>query len=248
MKKLFANIVFRVILYTLSVMILFIVVVYLSSLFFTPSDVFSTVSKFCMQLSFLIVVIIGYNIEKIKSFDLRSISAVTFLLIVFTAGLLNVLYPVFQNYFYDQLLENVLVITSFQWRSIGIVTFLHTIIIMPILEEFLYRGIFIRILSVKNNAFVSIILSSALFSIGHLKVEQLFVAFIFGLLVGIIYFKTKNLTICIVFHSLSNLMLHFSSDIQIAFKQEYLLLLFILCVALYASFRFLIILNLSESK
>jgi len=83
---------------------------------------------------------------------------------------------------------------------------------MPFLEEFLYRGIFVRILSLKNNAFISIVLPSLLFSVGHIKTEQLIAAFVFGVILGLIYYKTRNLTICVAMHALANLILYFSTD------------------------------------
>lgn len=78
------------------------------------------------------------------------------------------------------------------------------ILMAPIIEEILFRGIifrgFLKHYSLKN----AIILSSLLFAIAHLNVWQGISAFILGIVYAWIYKKTKSLIPCIFSHALHN--------------------------------------------
>jgi len=89
---------------------------------------------------------------------------------------------------------------------------LRIIIIGPILEEIYFRGIIQKILSKKIKPFVAILISSLLFSLGHLDFNQFLSFFLIGLIIGTLYYKTNNLLLVIILHVVANLLITFTKD------------------------------------
>ena len=86
-----------------------------------------------------------------------------------------------------------------------VILFIGTVLIAPIFEEILFRKQILGLLLQKNSPVVSIIISSVLFSIVHLRINDMIPLFIWGLLFGIIYYQTESIELSILLHSLSNL-------------------------------------------
>lgn len=77
-----------------------------------------------------------------------------------------------------------------------------TVLLAPIVEEFLFRGVLLQRWSVKWNPRAALIATSILFGVLHANVVGLTM---FGLVMGLLYFKTRTLLIPIVAHALNNL-------------------------------------------
>jgi membrane protease YdiL (CAAX protease family) len=90
-------------------------------------------------------------------------------------------------------------------ESVSFIRLLDLIIIIPILEELFFRGIIQNMFYKEFKWYVSIILTSLLFSFYHFNLEYLFSNFIFSLFSGFIYFKYSSLKSSIIFHSLINM-------------------------------------------
>ncbi|NFN88393.1 CPBP family intramembrane metalloprotease [Clostridium sporogenes] len=86
-----------------------------------------------------------------------------------------------------------------------IVGFITTVIIAPIFEEIIYRGIILDELLDKYNYKKAIIISALVFAIVHFNFIQLTDAFIAGIILAAVYCKTKSLIPCITIHFLNNL-------------------------------------------
>ena len=82
--------------------------------------------------------------------------------------------------------------------------FATTVIAAPILEEFLLRGIIVRGLLKHTTPLKAILWSSFFFAVIHLNPWQAIGAFIAGVLLGWIYWKTRSLTACIFIHAVNN--------------------------------------------
>lgn len=113
--------------------------------------------------------------------------------------------------------------TNLLLKSSGIIAivnkYLYPIIIGPIFEEIIFRGISAHVFNIfdtsntKTNLVVWMILSSLLFGLLHLQVSSnlLFVfayclgPIINGIFFSLIYYKTKNLSYSILSHSFYNL-------------------------------------------
>jgi membrane protease YdiL (CAAX protease family) len=84
-----------------------------------------------------------------------------------------------------------------------VVMAIATIIIAPITEEFIFRGFILQRWAVKWNLPLALIVSSIFFGIMHLNPVGLTV---FGLLMGLLYIKTRSLVIPIAAHAFNNLL------------------------------------------
>lgn len=84
--------------------------------------------------------------------------------------------------------------------------FFLMVIITPIIEEILYRGIIFNLFLKKYSVIISITLSSLIFAFIHLKFIGIGYLFLYGLLFGFAYYKTKSLFTPILLHFLINLM------------------------------------------
>lgn len=75
----------------------------------------------------------------------------------------------------------------------------------PIAEEFVFRGAVLRsLLNGTRKPWVAIILSALLFSLAHLNPAQMLHAFLVGLLLGWMYWRTGSIIPGIVYHWVNN--------------------------------------------
>ncbi|WP_157811077.1 CPBP family intramembrane glutamic endopeptidase [Cellulophaga sp. RHA19] len=82
---------------------------------------------------------------------------------------------------------------------------ISTIIFAPVLEEILFRGLFLKGFLLKYSAKKAIIVSTILFAVIHLLPSQIINALLLGLFFGYMYYKTKSIGYTIVLHFLANL-------------------------------------------
>lgn len=81
------------------------------------------------------------------------------------------------------------------------------VIIAPITEEIVYRGLILKGLLKHYSVKKAIIISSLLFAFMHFNIWQGVIAFVLGLLLAWIYIKTKSITPCILAHALHNFLI-----------------------------------------
>lgn len=91
-------------------------------------------------------------------------------------------------------------------KSVDIYVFLNLVILTPIFEELLFRGIILRGLKNNYNTFLALIISSLLFGVFHIDIVG---SLIFGLWVGWIFLKTNNILLSIIVHSACNFITFF---------------------------------------
>lgn len=87
---------------------------------------------------------------------------------------------------------------------------LTAIVLAPILEEILFRGIVQDSLTYKYGPLRGILLGAALFGIVHVIPQQAFNAFLIGLVLGYIYYQTRSLVPVIVIHCINNAIAYFT--------------------------------------
>ncbi len=123
-----------------------------------------------------------------------SLGALAFIVGTFGVGLLNEQFDLA-----DQLEEQFMSL-SHNWVGI-----LCIAIIGPITEELLFReGIAGYWLRQGHNPWLAILVSSLLFGLVHMNPTQIFSAFFIGLLLGTLYWKTRNIWLCSLMHILNN--------------------------------------------
>ena len=81
---------------------------------------------------------------------------------------------------------------------------LTTIVLAPLFEEALFRGILQESLTNKYGALRGILIASAVFGVVHVIPQQVVNAFFVGLILGYIYYKTRSLIPVIVIHCINN--------------------------------------------
>ena len=77
--------------------------------------------------------------------------------------------------------------------------------IAPILEEFIFRGVFLRALLSKYSNKKSILISSIIFALVHVKPLQMPGALFLGIYFGYIFTKTKSFSTTAILHIVANL-------------------------------------------
>lgn len=79
-------------------------------------------------------------------------------------------------------------------------------IIAPIYEEIFMRGIILAGLLKKYSPKKAIITSALIFGVWHLNIPQFVNATLIGVVLGVIYYKTNSLILCIVLHMTNNIL------------------------------------------
>ncbi len=120
---------------------------------------------------------------------------------IFLSEIDNVLRAVLPDFIFEHLdfapdLEQ-LVTTSWQGPVLAVV-------IAPLTEEIVFRGLILRGLLGRWRPLAAIIASAALFALTHLNPAQAPVAFILGLILGLVYVRTRSLGLCMLGHALNN--------------------------------------------
>ena len=118
------------------------------------------------------------------------------------------------TFFYNLNLDNIMSIYS----SFFELDLISSILIAPVFEEIIFRGFFLKQLSLKYSKVTAIIISSLYFGIFHFKIYQGISAFIFGIVIAWIYLKSNSLLLCIFVHSISNLYYSILENHSIAYK------------------------------
>lgn len=125
--------------------------------------------------------------------------------IVITYGIFDILLysmPTLNDGLYEYL-EEYLLNTSY------IFIFISTCIMAPIFEEILYRAILLNGLLKKYNYKKAIIYSAIIFGIAHMNLPQGINAFFLGVIIGLAYYYTRSIYICMGMHFVNNFLVNF---------------------------------------
>lgn len=117
------------------------------------------------------------------------------LLIFVTGVVIEPLLSIFPDKYLDQLN---------QYIGTGGWSILMTVVLAPVMEETLFRGIIQGSIYRRDGAVKSILLSALLFGVFHIIPQQVINAFLVGIILGYIYFRTGSLLTVIILHALNN--------------------------------------------
>lgn len=132
--------------------------------------------------------------EKTSIPVLLSLVAFQLLIIIFTDPIDNFL-PVPD--WFNEIMSKII--------SKDIYSFITVVILAPIFEELILRGVILDGFLKSYNPRKAILLSAFAFGLFHLNPWQFVPAFIGGLYLGWIYYRTQSIIPCIVIHSVNNL-------------------------------------------
>jgi uncharacterized protein len=85
-----------------------------------------------------------------------------------------------------------------------VLAFITIAIIAPLLEEILFRGIILDGYLKNYSPAKSILISALLFAFIHGNIAQGIGAFVMGIVVGVLYWRTRSLLLCIGLHFVNN--------------------------------------------
>ncbi len=94
-----------------------------------------------------------------------------------------------------------------------ILHFLSFIILIPFVEELIFRRLFFSALRQKASLLKAALISSLVFSLIHADPARLVPAFIVGVALVLIYEQTQSLIVCTAVHGCTNVLIYFATDI-----------------------------------
>lgn len=112
-------------------------------------------------------------------------------------------------------------ISSLINSSSFVITFFSTVILAPVVEEILFRGIIFNRIDSKYPTWIAIILSALIFGWIHGNIMQGLNAFILGIVIAYIYSKYRTLWPCMIGHMLNNLLAIVCQTINYYFGASY---------------------------
>lgn len=117
---------------------------------------------------------------------------------LFSYSLVNLLISNFPSYS-----ETSKAIASNSNSALGVIS---VVLIIPIFEEFLFRGLIFNELKKHLNVLIAILLQGAIFALSHGNMLQAIYTFIMGIVLAIVYNKTKSILAPILLHIMYNLL------------------------------------------
>ncbi|WP_407463374.1 CPBP family intramembrane glutamic endopeptidase [Methanobrevibacter sp.] len=122
---------------------------------------------------------------------------------IFVALISNL--DIFMNYVYPDNVPMPDFVPEVLDTSSLLLEILSSIIIAPVLEELLFRGVLLNRLKIRIGIIPAILVSSGIFALGH-EFGGITSAFVFGICMCIIYLKTDNILMSMSIHFLNNLL------------------------------------------
>jgi membrane protease YdiL (CAAX protease family) len=160
---------------------------------------------------FTIIVILTYRYKINFRLQINKVSSrLTLLFFVITIVIFANIIPLVNPIdFVEKLFNSRILFHKFEPNIISYIGwfgFIESVIFIPILEELLFRGIFLNQFLKRYSVPQSLIYSSIIFAAFHLRPLAFGYLFLYGLLFGYAYYKTNSLTTSIFLHILINFM------------------------------------------
>jgi len=180
----------------------------------------------------LAIIFIPLLLKQYKKFNIKENTCNNLYLYILFTVVLSISYNILGFYF-DKLL-----VTNLYSSPDLIVGLISTVLIGPIIEELMFRGVMYNTLKNKFSIKKSALLTTILFTFSHFNLIQMFYTFIFGYFLIFIYEKYQNIKYPIILHMISNLT---TTLICILIIKDYLILniilLFLSIIILYIIYR-----------
>ncbi|WP_291579730.1 CPBP family intramembrane glutamic endopeptidase [Clostridium sp. UBA6640] len=140
----------------------------------------------------------GYELQILSNTTITGILLAIGCFVLFFLLLDNCLDPIFESIFpaseqaYQESIQTLI--------KSPITSLLQVCIIAPVIEEILMRGFILDGLKDTYGVRVALIVSAILFALLHFNMVQTLSAFVCGLILGLLYLKTKSILCCIIAH------------------------------------------------
>lgn len=100
-----------------------------------------------------------------------------------------------------------------------LVEFIGVAVVVPVMEEFTFRGVLLSSLRRYGTGF-AVIASGLLFGLAHLNITSVVFASIAGIAMGFIYVKTENLWVTVFVHALNNGLAVIDSNVDLLAESQ----------------------------
>ena len=141
--------------------------------------------------------------------------------------------------------ENVYKLT--EELNVYVTLFIITIIV-PLLEEIIFRGFFYDTVKIISNDLMAIILSSITFAFSHSDLQQITYAFVAGVFLAYIRYKCNNIIYTIIMHFIMNLTAYILIPNMIYEKKLDIFMIFImLCILVISVVRINLFYNINNN-
>ena len=188
---------------TLKEILVLIIVLFIFQYFFNALNIVH------IDAVWIYILIIFYFIFKLKDEfpsakeEVLDVFSLNIIKTVLAIVVLNIFFSYGMLYFSDFILSNVSSL-NFASHSFLTTSLIATIIVSPIVEELIFRGVFLNRLQLIIPPLFAVLVSSLLFASLH-TFGSMFSAFVFGICLSILYLKTNNIFVPILAHFLNNL-------------------------------------------
>lgn len=164
------------------------------------------------------------NAEKPNAQNLAVIVGLGICIELFVSGVLDIIYLLNP----DLLQSYIELMEAAGITELTVATFVATVIMAPIGEELLCRGIIFRIAGkVSKRFWVANCIQALAFGVIHGNLVQGTYAFFIGLVLGYIYGKYRNIWVCMLLHGVVNLTSNFVDSYYGLFPEGYEMAVFI---------------------
>ena len=151
----------------------------------------------------------------------------------------------FTNIFNDKFRFVILEIKEFDVGSL--ISFILTVSLVPIIEEIFWRKQVLGMLLRRTSPVLAIVISSILFAVAHLQLENMGALIIWGLLFGYVFYKTNSIINSIVLHLLTILSGYFV-NFKFISSSDSQFIIHIIIILICMSFIAIIFRNLNRSS
>jgi membrane protease YdiL (CAAX protease family) len=175
----------------------------------------SNIQKILLLMFFEIILIIfgpwhWYSVRKGEMFSPREAMTannlfmavlIGFFTQIFSGAIITVIYVVMPSWVdhYSKIMED-----AFATNTSPLLVFMSVVIIGPIAEELLFRGMIFRVLRKGFSLYIAAFVSSLFFSVYHMNIVQGIYAFFIGFLLCVLYEKTQTFWYTAVVHIIFN--------------------------------------------
>lgn len=171
--------------------------------------------------SFIPIILLIRNIKKKNAFELKFRGNFNIKLLLCTIFIMAGYVLFYQNtigILTSKIQINSFVEEAFRDLSANSAALIISIVIIaPISEEMIMRGIILEGLLHKYKPMTAIIISALFFGAMHMNIPQFVNAFFIGFISGVIYYKTNSLILSIAAHMTNNIFVIFDIPSGIAF-------------------------------
>ncbi|TCW36049.1 hypothetical protein EDC21_11115 [Thermohydrogenium kirishiense] len=207
-NQIFENIIIYLGIYFLcSLLIAGILIVFMGNIDFNIMTLLSSILTIvCLFLLFKNRNISLYRYCSFKKMKFSELILLIFMGLIFNMVLeiMNItlkLYKYFPDYYKYQDFYNKIG----NYKVNFLTVFLSVVIIAPIVEEIIFRGLIFNELRKELSIYTAIIIQSAIFAIIHGSLYQGFYAFLLGIFLSVMYYLTESIWAPIIIHISSNL-------------------------------------------